>query len=475
MSKIKMTIEDLLGEVLVPEKEQPYEVPKNWIWLKLKGIGNVKGGKRLPKGHVLLQEPTQYPYLRVADFRNGAIDNKDLKYISEETARQISRYIICKDDVYISIAGTIGKTGIVPNYLSGSNLTENAAKITDIKGTSNEFIHLVLNTDELQNQIKNSTVSTSQPKLALFRIEDLKIPLPPINEQKRITEKVENLVNKIEEAKQLIKEVQETFELRRAAILDNAFRGELTRQWRENRGLNEGSNEEFVDSFFSLPNNWKWVKLSDILQMQNGMSKRRGTNGTSIPVLRLADIKGNEFVASDLREIMLSDKEFEKYGLEKDDILFIRVNGSFNLVGKVIHFNLSREAAYCDHLIRGTFDKEQINVLYIKNLFDSHIIRNQIINKIVSSAGQNTISQGSLGSIIIPLPPKEEMDAIADVIEKAISKEETVLAHLDNNTHIELLKQSILSKAFRGELGTNDPSEESAIELLKEALQEQVK
>jgi type I restriction enzyme S subunit len=145
----------------------------------------VKGGKRLPAGHDYVGDKSDHPYLRVVDFLNGSIDQTNLKYISHETHKKIQRYTITSDDVFISIAGSIGITGTIPSTLDGANLTENAAKLV-IRNSSailNEYLAYWLNTPEAQTQIANKTMSTSQPKLALFRIEELLCPLPPIADQ----------------------------------------------------------------------------------------------------------------------------------------------------------------------------------------------------------------------------------------------------------------------------------------------------
>jgi type I restriction enzyme S subunit len=145
----------------------------------------VKGGKRLPAGHDYVGDKSNHPYLRVVDFLNGSIDQTNLKYISHETHKKIQRYTITSDDVFISIAGSIGITGTIPSTLDGANLTENAAKLV-IRNSSailNEYLAYWLNTPEAQTQIANKTMSTSQPKLALFRIEELLCPLPPIADQ----------------------------------------------------------------------------------------------------------------------------------------------------------------------------------------------------------------------------------------------------------------------------------------------------
>lgn len=454
MSKGKKTIQELLEEAIVQEEEQPYEVPENWLWLKIKGIANVKGGKRLPKGHLLIEEPTSFPYLRVADFKDGSIDETELKYISEQTASKISRYVVSDEDVYISIAGTIGKTGIVPKHLSGANLTENAAKITDIKGSTNRFIHLALNSQELQNQIKQSVVSTSQPKLALFRIEDLKIPLPPFNEQKRIAEKVERLLSKIEEAKQFIEEARETFELRRAAILEKAFSGELLTP-----SFNKVTKKINKQITLEIPNHWEVKTLSEVVQNYNNKripvsQKKREEIKGDIPYYGATGIV-------DFVDGFTHEGEFVCIGEDGANLLSRSKPQAFIIRGKSWVNNHAHVVKMNDNMC---------------NNYLMHYINFIPLNDYVTGTAQPKLNRNNLDKIPIVLPPANEQFAISQKIEDLLSKEKEIMKVCDSNLHgIDIIKQSIMNKAFRGELGTNDTSEENAIELLKEVLQEHVK
>jgi type I restriction enzyme S subunit len=149
------------------------ELPKGWVWTRFGEISRVMGGKRLPKGHVYSETPTNYPYIRVTDFENMNVNMENLLFLKPETQKIIQRYVISKEDIYISIAGSIGKVGLIPEKLDGANLTENAAKITSIKGVEKKFLCHYLNSTFSQQQISRLTISSNQPKLALFRIEQI--------------------------------------------------------------------------------------------------------------------------------------------------------------------------------------------------------------------------------------------------------------------------------------------------------------
>ena len=168
-------------------------------YTEISNIARVLGGKRIPKGLSFSPNKTDYPYIRVSDFKNGTVDLNSLKYIEEDVFQQIKNYIITKEDIYISIAGTIGLVGIIPEILNRKSLTENAAKIviTEKDLISKEFLYYCLISENLQNQIEDNTRAVGVPKLALKRIETLKIPLPPLSEQQKIVSEIEKIETKI--------------------------------------------------------------------------------------------------------------------------------------------------------------------------------------------------------------------------------------------------------------------------------------
>jgi type I restriction enzyme, S subunit len=163
-------------------------LPKHWDVVRLGERCAVRGGKRLPKGHAFAGTPTRHPYIRVVDFVNGSVDMSNLKFLIDSDFRVISRYTISCEDVYVSIAGTIGLVGTIPDGLNGANLTENAAKLVIIgkDGLKRDYLKYCLLYENQQKQISQLATKTSQPKLALSRIEQIGVPLPSIAEQEQI-------------------------------------------------------------------------------------------------------------------------------------------------------------------------------------------------------------------------------------------------------------------------------------------------
>ncbi|HEZ7990599.1 MAG TPA: restriction endonuclease subunit S, partial [Ruminococcus sp.] len=211
------------------EDEIPFELPQGWEWARIRNISTVKGGKRLPKGMSFSESPTDHAYIRVTDMKNNTVITTDLRYITDDVYEKIKNYTISKDDLYVTIAGTIGVVGEVPDELNGMNLTENAVKITDIT-INKTFLCLLIQSEFVQQQFVDKTHQVAMPKLALERILSTLIPICPISEQLSIISKFNELsllVNDIQENKQ---ELIDTISLTKSKILDLAIRGKLVPQ-----------------------------------------------------------------------------------------------------------------------------------------------------------------------------------------------------------------------------------------------------
>jgi type I restriction enzyme S subunit len=170
-------------------------IPKSWEVKKLGVFAKVKGGKRLPKGEQFSETMTEYPYIRVSDFENQGINKTRLKYVSGSVRESIKRYVISSKDLYISIAGSIGIIGTIPDELSESLLTENAAKIVlESNVITRDFLKCNLSSEIAQSQFRQEKgTGGGVPKLALFRIEETVVALPKIDEQLQISSTIASL------------------------------------------------------------------------------------------------------------------------------------------------------------------------------------------------------------------------------------------------------------------------------------------
>lgn len=387
-------------EKVLPVKldEQPYKIPQNWKWVRIGEISLVRGGKRLPQGASFAITPTPHIYIQVTNMKNGTIVGEGLKYIDEDVYQAIKNYIIEKEDLYISIAGTIGQVGEVPDFCHQMNLTENAARII-FKELDKKYFLIALNSNIVQSQFKEKTNQQAQPKLALKRIADAIIPLPPLAEQKRIVEKCDRLLSicdEIEKRQQqrqesivrmnesaiaqllssqnpeefrqhwqricnnfdLLYSIPETIPKLRQAILELAVQGKLVRQLPNEepaskvlQNIKEEKEElakqgivvkektlasiSLDELSFNIPESWIWVRLGQIVKsIRYGTSRHCSYEQNGVPILRIPNLINGKIDQQDLKFTVLSEKELLELKLERNDLLMIRSNGSKSLIGR---------------------------------------------------------------------------------------------------------------------------------------------
>ena len=216
LNEAKALFQASLKEMLEPKE--------GWEEKKVGEVAEIKGGKRIPKGEKLLSEPTTHKYIRVADFNEyGTVDLGDIRYISDNVYEQIKRYIINKEDIYISIAGTIGKSGIIPEELDGANLTENACRLILSKEIYQRFMYYTTISPEFIRQEIESTKISAQPKLALTRLADIIIAYPSIVEQQNIAATLDSLKSKVDRLQANYEKISQECNALKQAILRQVF------------------------------------------------------------------------------------------------------------------------------------------------------------------------------------------------------------------------------------------------------------
>ena len=216
LNEAKALFQASLKEMLEPKE--------GWEEKYVGDIAEIKGGKRLPKGEKLQSEPTNHKYIRVADFNDyGTVDLSDIQYISDKVFEQIKRYIITKDDIYISIAGTIGKSGIIPDELDGANLTENACRLILSNEIYQKFMYYITISPEFVRQEIESTKISAQPKLALTRLAGIIISYPSIIEQQKIAETLDSLKSKVDRLQENYDKISQECDALKQALLRKVF------------------------------------------------------------------------------------------------------------------------------------------------------------------------------------------------------------------------------------------------------------
>ncbi len=222
--------------------------------VRIADVADVKGGKRLPRGANLVATPTSHPYIRGRDIRDGKISLDDPKYVLDEDFEKIRRYTVDSGDVCITIVGNIGDVGITPPHLHGASLTENAVKLVNLReGLDARYLMYALLTPDSQSQMKLSAAGAAQPKLGIYKVNEIKFPAAPTSVQKRIA----GILSAYDE---LIENSQ-----RRIRILEAMARA-LYREWFVHFRPPGHENHPRVPSpFGEIPEGWEAKKLDALI------------------------------------------------------------------------------------------------------------------------------------------------------------------------------------------------------------------
>ena len=311
-------------------------------------------------------------------------------------------------------------------------------------GIEPAYITYWLTTSYVYRVIEKRSYGIKMPRIDPAFMANLPIPIPPIEEQKRIVAKATEALFVLDCLRKDIEAYQHDVAILRSKFIEAAIHGQLTERLPE-----DGTAEDLLEQVatirdemqaariirktkplppvteneepFEIPSNWKWVHLSDIYRFTNGTASRGTAGGTPRPVLRLADLTDGSIDTSNVREISLTEAEYSSHTIERGNLVIIRVNGSREKVATIYQYLDDAEMSYCDHLFCGKSYSNRISPRYISLICRTELVRKQVDPLIKTTAGQNTISQGNLGKTIIPLPPFAEQERIVDRIDAFFS------------------------------------------------------
>ena len=392
-----------------------------WIECSLGEVAQVKGGKRLPKGEKFADVPTPFPYIRVTDLANFTVDTSDLKYLRPETQASIKRYTITTRDVYISIAGSIGMTGVIPPNLEGANLTENAAKIViNTPELNPRFLMYFLGSDSAQKEVRSQTVKNAQPKLALARIASLKVCIPPIHEQGHIVKILDLIQRAMEQQERLIVLTTEL----KSALLHQLF----------TRGL-RGEPQKQTD-IGPVPESWEVRRIGDICNLKSGgtpnRSKTEYWKGGHIPWVKTGEV--DYCVINDTEEkITTAGLAHSSARLFPSGTLLMAMYGQGITRGKVAILGV--EAATNQACV-AIFPQDEVRTKFLYYLFEH---KYEYIRNLGHGANQKNLSAEILKGVTVAYPrDKAEQDTVAKSLE-----------WLDKRLSLIRRKQILLSDLFR--------------------------
>ena len=421
-------------------------------------IASVYGGKRIPAGTKLTTVDTGHKYIRVSDMKNSSVKMDDIHFITDDIYQQIKSYTISKEDLYITVAGTIGSVGEIPEALDMANLTENADKIVFSIINKRYFMYL-LQSELVQSQIKAYTTKVGQPKLAIIRIQKFLLAIPPLSEQQRIVTKIENvfpIIDKYCNSQQQLNKLNDTITfLLRKSILQEAIQGKLIPQDTNDepasvllerikeeqlRLVKDGKlkKKDIVDSViykgddnkyyekiagkvldiseeipFDLPETWAWCRFATIVNYRIGKTPTRGeshywSSGT-IPWVSISDMKDYGLL-SETKEAV-TEKASSLFGpISPQGTLLM----SFKLtVGRTSILGID---AYHNEAIISIWPI--VDVLALRNYLFYTLPLLANLGESKDAIKGKTLNSDSINKLLIPLPPTKEQIRIEQKIKE---------------------------------------------------------
>lgn len=437
----QLTPEEKLQQALVPEAEQPYKVPANWCWTYLKNVSDCLDNFRKPinanERNARLGDVPYYGATGQVGWIDDYLTNEELVLLGEDGAPFLD---LLKNKAYL---------------INGKAWVNNHAHILRSKfGTmGNRLLIEYLNSFDFTGFV----TGTTRLKLTQASMNKIIIPLVPLAEQQRIVERIESLFAKLDEAKENMQNVLEGFETRKAAILHKAFTGELTAKWRKQHGVS-------MDT-------WEEKKLGDVTDILS--SKRIYKNeyvNEGIPFFRSSEIVDlYEYGYTEPKFFISKDRYDEinkKYGVPEVGDLLVTSVGT---IGKTWIVD-ERKFYYKDGNITQVKKNSSINMKYLNYFICSENFKKQVSDTVAGTA-YNALTIIKFKNILISIPTLPEQTEIVRIIDSLLAKEQQANELSENAlAKIDLIKKAILARAFRGELGTNNPADEPAIELLKRVL-----
>lgn len=445
--KTALTIEERLQQALVPAEEQPYEVPENWVWVRLGAIAEIVTGGTPSKKH-----PEYYggnfPFYKPSDLDQGRLTYDASEYLSEE-GKNVSR-IIPKNSTAVCCIGSIGKCG----YLMCEGTTNQQIN-SAIPKINSLCLYYYLCTENFVQDLLSMASATTIAIVNKSKMESCAFPLPPLSEQQRIVERIEELLAKLDEAKERLQEVADSFAVRKAAILHNAFTGELTKQWRRENGVSDESWEESNFGKFTVS--------------QYGYTEKAHWEKVGPKFLRITDIQDNKVDWDEVPWCPIDEAGMKQYAVQIGDIMIARTGAT---TGKSYLICDDVEAVFASFLIRLKVVDKNLDYNYLYGYMQSEDYWRQITD-FSSGIAQPGVNANKLKQIKFKCPSLPEQHEIVRLIDDLLARERAAQQAAEQAlASIDLMKKSILALAFSGELGTNKASEASALELLKQVLAE---
>lgn len=435
----------------------------------------------------------EFTYLDITSIDNATQRISQPKRYNGKDAPSRARQLIREGDILFSTVRTYLKHfAIVPEGYDGQIASTGFCVLRPSKAINGRFIFFLVQNSDFLNPLNRLQRGTNYPAVRNSDVLSQVIPLPPLQEQRRIVSKIEELFTKLDAGIDCLKKARIELKHYRQSLLKAAFEGILTEEWRKNhkdviesgaallqriRGLKMAKgvsklklpSSSEVTAFSRLPEEWAWAIVSDIAEkLQYGTSVKADSDTSGIPVLRMGNIRDGKLDFSYLKYLPTNFPDNNNLILEDGDVLFNRTN-SKELVGKTaVYRNLYPRATFASYLIRVKI----IQAFYLPDLLsffiNSSFGRRYIGSVVSQQVGQANVNGSKLSLMPIPLFDIREQGILVQELERYTSvAEQNEKAIAQALAQAARLRQSVLNQAFSGKIVAQDLSDEPAEKLLE--------
>lgn len=395
--------------------------------------------------------------------KDYSVLDSDIHYVPNSIQSSIASYTISSDDIYITVAGTIGRVGLIPSKFDGANLTENANKLSLYEGEK-AYLMYVLDSPFVQQQIVDITTKVGQPKLAIIRIQNLLVPICPLQEQARIASRISELQSKINQYDLVFNEFTRLNKsiglLLKNSIIQDAIQGKLVPQIESESTAEElleeirtekkrlvkegmlkksaianesrifrGDDNKYYEQIghkvfdisdvvpFDIPDSWQWVRLNHIGMSELGKTMDKGKDsGENLPYLCSINVYWDGVNLDKVKTAQFTPNEKEKYKLQFGDLLVCEGGD----VGRCAIWQERVDMWFQNALHRITLFND-INAQYIKYILEFYKFTGTI-DKLCKGVTIKHFTQTALYSLLFPLPPLSEQQRIIDKVKSLMTR-----------------------------------------------------
>jgi len=474
--KIK-NLKDLTSISIDDEAFQP---PKGWVFVRFGDIAIIeRGGSPRPIQDFITEEPDGLNWIKIGDTDQGG---KFITTCQEKIKKEglVKTRMVYPGDFLLTNSMSFGRPYIT---LIEGCIHDGWLRISPPESINKDYLYLLLSSPFIKRAFQKSAAGAVVLNLNADKVREVLLPIPPRNEQLKLSQKVQELMalcdqleqqsyQSIDAHNQLVDTLLQTLvdsanaeelasnwqrlsdhfdtlftteysiDALKQTILQLAVMGKLVKQDPTDEPASEllkriaKEKEALVkagkikkqkplpaitedEKPFELPKGWEWIQLGDVHpEFQNGASSRGDSNGIDVVVFRLADITDLKISEADTRTLQIDGSSLDKYNLLRDDILIVRVNGSAELVGRFVHCHKKYDAIYCDHFIRMRLNTSPFISEFLVETSNSKLVRHAIQGLFVSTAGQKTVNQTHISSLLLPVPPLNEQIRIINKIKE---------------------------------------------------------